>query len=409
MLTFMEPKIYTSADHHIRNDLIDPNALVVLKRLHEAGYIAYLVGGGVRDLLMRKRPKDFDISTSARPEEVKQVFRNALLIGRRFPLAHVRFGKEIIEVSTFRSGEPIEEELVVRDSLWGTPEQDVLRRDFTINGLFYDPLDHRIIDYVGGFEDLQAHMLRTIGDPKLRFKQDPVRMIRMEKFRARFGFHVDPQVLKALDESIEEIKKSSPARVLEEILRMLESGHSEPFFRLIFESKLLKILLPALHEAMEGPAGDSVFKYLKTADSLNDRGHYKPLDRSILASALVFPIIDEALKSTYEGTNHTPHIGEIMEFIGELINKLVFEAFSHFPRKIRLDMQFILQMQYRLTPLDKRKHARAKLAKQRDFVLPLTFLKLRAHVDHSLIKPFEHWKKLWKEAEEDQEDEEDEG
>lgn len=395
----MEPRIYSSKEHHIRNELVDPNALSVLKRLHEAGHTAYLVGGSVRDLLMRRRPKDFDISTSAKPEEIKQLFRNCILIGRRFRLAHIRFGKHIIEVSTFRAGDPTEEDLIIRDNLWGSPEEDVLRRDFTLNGLFYDPLDHRIIDYVGGYEDLQQHLLRAIGDPVLRFKQDPVRMIRMQKFRARFGFQVEPKTLEALSLCRAEIIKSSPSRVLEEVLRMLESGAAEPFFRLLYESGFLKILFPLLHQYVEKEIGESVFAYLKAADALNHQGHHAPLDRSILASSILFPIVDYEIKERFIEKGITPHIGEIIDLCHILIHDLVSTTYSHFPKRIRLTMHFILHMQYRLTPFDKKRRPRTRFIGQRGFSLALAFLKLRTLVDHSLFKSYEHWKHLFKQAE----------
>lgn len=396
----MEPKIYTSQDHHIRNDAIDPNALSVLKKLHEFGHTAYLVGGGVRDLLMHKKPKDFDISTSAHPEEIREIFRNCILIGRRFRLAHIRFGKQIIEVSTFRAGDTSDEELIIRDNIWGNPEEDVLRRDFTINGLFYDPLDHKIIDYVGGFEDLQKHYLRVIGDPILRFKQDPVRMIRMQKFRARFGFHVDPEALQALSSCRKDIMKSSPARVLEEIFRMLESGASEPFFRLLAESELLTILFPTLNSFFQQESGEKIYAYLKAADSMNVRGNYKTLDRSILAAALLFPIVEEQVKKKMTEEDHPPHLGEILQLIETLIHELLFTAFSHFPRKIRLGAQFILQMQYRLTPLDPSRRPRTRIVKQKGFIQALIFLKLRALLHYDLFKAYEHWKRIYQKAEE---------
>lgn len=399
----MEPKIYTSQDHHIRNDLIDPNALSVLKRLHEAGYTAYLVGGGVRDLLMRKKPKDFDISTSALPEEIKDLFRNCILIGRRFRLAHIRFGRQVIEVATFRAGDPADEELIVRDNIWGSPEEDVLRRDFTINGLFYDPLDHKIIDYVGGFEDLQKHYLRVIGDPTLRFKQDPVRMIRMQKFRARFGFHVDPLALQALETCYHDIVKSSPARVLEEIFRMLESGSSEPFFHLLAESDLLSILFPSLNPFFQGAIGESIYAYLKAADAMNIQGQYRTLDRSLLAAALVFPILEHEIANRFPKAEATPHFGEIMQLTDQLVHDLLFEAFSHFPRRIRLGAQFILQMQYRLTPLDPSRRPRTRIVRQKGFIHALIFLKLRALLHHDLFRTYEHWKRLYQRAEEEEE------
>ena len=397
----MDPKIYTSQDHHIRNDLIDPNALNVLKKLHETGHTAYLVGGGVRDLLMRKKPKDFDISTSARPEEIKDIFRNCILIGRRFRLAHIRFGKQIIEVSTFRAGDPADDELIIRDNIWGTPEEDVLRRDFTINGLFYDPLDHKIIDYVGGFEDLQKHYLRVIGDPILRFKQDPVRMIRMQKFRARFDFRVDPQALMALGQCSKDIIKSSPARVLEEVFRMLESGSSEQFFRLLSDSDLLTILFPSLSHFFQQESGEKIYAYLKAADAMNVRGHYKTLDRSVLAAALLFPIVEEEVKKRTAEQEKAPQLGEILHLIETLIHQLLFAAFSHFPRKIRLGAQFILQTQYRLTPLDPSRRPRTRIVRQRGFSQALIFLKLRALLQHELFKSYEHWKRLYQRAAEE--------
>jgi len=391
----VQEKIYTSKDHHIRNDIIDPSALKVLTRLHEAGYTAYLVGGGVRDLLMRKKPKDFDISTSAEPEEIKALFRNCILIGRRFRLAHIRFGRNIIEVSTFRAGDPTDSELIVRDNVWGTPEEDVLRRDFTINGLFYDPLDHKIIDYVGGFEDLQAHTLRTIGEAKLRFKQDPVRMIRMQKFRARFGFHVDPEALEALNSCRQEIMKSSSARVLEEIFRMLESGASEPFFRLLAESKILELLFPHLNKVF----GDTIYAYLKAADSMNTRGRYHTLDRGILAAALIYPILEHKIQEQFLDKEEMPHIGDVMDLSHQLIQELLYEPNTHFPRKIRLRCHFILSMQYRLTPFDKKKRPRTRIVRQKEFIYALTFLKLRALIHPEHFKTYEYWKRLYKKSE----------
>jgi poly(A) polymerase len=395
----MEPRIYTTKDHHIRNDHIDPNALYVLKKLHDAGFIAYLVGGSVRDLLLHKTPKDFDISTSAQPEEIKAIFkRQCLLIGRRFPLAHIRFGKSFIEVATFRAGDSKDNELIVQDNIWGSPVEDVLRRDFTINGLFYDPLDHRIIDYVEGFEDLKKHLLRSIGDPLIRFKQDPVRMIRMQKFQARFGFHIQPEAASALEELREEIIKSSPARVLEEIYRMLESGAAEPFFRLLYQSKFLHILFPKLIPHME----ENIFAYLKAADSLNLRGHYRPLFRELLTTTLIYPILEKKIDEELQKENRRISMGYIIDTAHQLTEEVLMEAFSHFPRRLRQGAIYICQMQYRLTPIEKKKHPSKKLVKQVDFIHALTFLKLRSLIDPSLFKIYEHWKRMWKESQEEE-------
>ncbi|MEN9654702.1 MAG: poly(A) polymerase, partial [Chlamydiota bacterium] len=208
----MQPKVYTPDQHGITLEHVDPNAAHVIETLRKAGHTAYLVGGGVRDLLLKQTPKDFDISTSAKPEEIRRLFRSAILIGRRFRLAHVRFGSDIIEVSTFRAGETETSELIVRDNVWGSEEEDVLRRDFTINGLFYDPTTQTVIDYVEGYPDIEKRVLRTIGHPEQRFRQDPVRMIRLIKFMARFDLAIDPPTLEALLSCKEHIVHSSSAR-----------------------------------------------------------------------------------------------------------------------------------------------------------------------------------------------------
>lgn len=387
-----KPKIFSKKAHHIRNDQIDPKALQVIETLTEAGFKAYLVGGGVRDLLMHKTPKDYDISTSALPEEVKATFRNCLLIGRRFRLAHIRFGKEVVEVATFRSGDNQEAELIVRDNVWGNEEEDVLRRDFTINGLLYNPLDHTIIDYVGGFEDLQKHTLRCIGEPEARFKQDPVRMIRMLKFRARFGFEIDPTALFALQKCKEEIKKSSPARVLEEIFRMLESGSAEPFFRLMIEHGILELLFPELTQAFRSDVGPRLFEFLKGVDAMNTRGHYQKLDRSILAAALIYPIFEKKMKEEFEH----PKVQEIADLASALVFDLLYLPFTHFPRRIRLEAHAILQMQHKLSFTDSKHPPRARVMRQKSFHSALTFLKLRALIDAELFKEYEAWKKLAK-------------
>ncbi len=382
----MEPIIYTSKDHHIRNNLIDKNALMVLLKLQEAGHTAYLVGGGVRDLLLKKHPKDFDISTSAKPEEVKALFRNCILIGRRFRLAHVRFRQNIVEVATFRSGDATDSELIVRDNIWGTAEEDVLRRDFTINGLFYDPTDHRIIDYVGGYEDLQKHLLRAIGDAEMRFRQDPVRMIRMLKFQARFDFKTGKKESEALKKCRPDIAKSSPARVLEEMFRMLESGAAAPFFEKMVQTELLEELFPKLTSYFKEEVGKKIYAYLAACDAMNKKEGYRALDRSVLTAALLFPILNTRITADHK-------IGEVMDLAQGLIYELLFLPFAHFPRRIRQTAHAILYLQYRLAPLDNKRQSHSRIVRQKSFPLALTFLKLRSLVEPDLFKIYEKWKR----------------
>lgn len=249
----------------------------VLYRLSSAGYTAYLVGGGVRDLLMGRTPKDFDVGTSAKPNEVKHVFRNCFLIGRRFRLAHVRFGDKIIETATFRQdsqsvGEIIEHaaEGPLEDNTFGTPETDAYRRDFTVNGLFYDIKDFSVIDWVGGMKDIEKRVIRAIGDPDIRFQEDPVRMMRAVKFSSRLGFRIERKTLAAIKRRHSCILNAAPPRVCEEVFRLFPYGHSAEAFRLMWETGLLRDLLPALSKAIDATGGKSsmAWKYLSVLDSL---------------------------------------------------------------------------------------------------------------------------------------------
>src|SRR5687768_3429711 len=235
----VEPRIVPREEHPISRRDIDPDALKVLYRLRQYEYTAYLVGGSVRDLLLGRHPKDFDIGTSAHPYQVKKLFRNCWIIGRRFRLAHVKFGQKVIEVATFRrqvaAGEevvqdgvpapdpttPEGEHLIHHDNTFGTPEEDAFRRDFTINALVYDIATFSIIDYVGGLKDLDEKLIRSIGDPGTRFLEDPVRMLRAVVFAARLDFWIDDLILEAFETHRHEIGRAAPPRLMEEYFKIL--------------------------------------------------------------------------------------------------------------------------------------------------------------------------------------------
>ena len=269
------PVIYQRAEHCISRKDIDPDALKVLYRLSQLGYTAYLVGGGVRDLLLGRKPKDFDVGTSARPNEVKRAFRNCFLIGRRFRLAHVRFGEKVIETATFRQnsqtvGEIIEHaaEGPLEDNTFGTPETDAYRRDFTVNGLFYNIKDFTVIDWVGGMKDLEKRVLRAIGDPDIRFQEDPVRMMRAVKFSARLDFKIERATMAAMKARHACILTASVPRVCEEVFRLFPYGHSAAAFRLMWETGLLGDLLPELSNYIDksGGAKSPEWRYLEVLD-----------------------------------------------------------------------------------------------------------------------------------------------
>jgi len=393
----VRPKIFHATEHDIEHSQIDSDAIRVISQLNHAGFVAYLVGGSVRDLLMKRSPKDFDISTSAKPEEIKHVFkRNCLLIGRRFRLAHVRFGHKIIEVATFRSGDN-DSDLIIRDNTWGSEEEDVIRRDFTINGLLYDPSSRSVIDYVGGWEDIHREVLRTIGEPSIRFKQDPVRMIRLLKFRARYGLEIESQTKQSLLECKEEIFKSSPARILEEIFRMLESGAAAQFFHLMVQAGLLRLIFPNLTDFLDSESGSHVFTLLDIADQVNAQSK-KPLERPILTSCLLFPIVQKAVNEQFLKAGKVPHIGDVLLLTSSLTKATVTSSFSHFPRKISTIMNSVIATQYRLTPFSGKRQYRNKLLRSKDFALALQFLKLRALADKSQMDAYRAWKNVYRQC-----------
>jgi poly(A) polymerase len=292
--------------HSISRRNIDADAIKVLYRLYRAGHTAYLVGGGVRDLLLGRRPKDFDIVTSARPAQVKRLFRNCRLIGRRFRLAHLHYpdGK-IIELSTFRAHPDLESRgpetesqdlLVVDDNRFGSPRQDAERRDFTINSLFYDIAGFSLIDYVGGLEDIHAQMVRTIGDPMQRFQEDPVRMVRAIKFSARLGFAIEAETWRAMVRLAPMIVRSAPARVSEELGRLLDEGAAARSLELMDESGLLEAMdfhLEAyLRIAARGGLefdddGKLIYRLLRRCDQQRGQGK---LSRPLLFCFWVLPI-----------------------------------------------------------------------------------------------------------------------
>jgi poly(A) polymerase len=307
-----DPVIVERAAHSLSRSQIDQDALKVLNRLHQNSHIAYLVGGSVRDLLLGRRPKDFDIGTSAHPYQVKRLFKNCWIIGRRFRLAHVRFGMKTIEVATFRRKLTAEElaaaedsspdppeapgddqspppgRLIHRENTFGTPEEDAFRRDFTINALFYDIGTFAIIDYTGGLEDLRAGVVRSIGDPAERFHEDPVRMLRAIAMAARLGFTIDAPIDDAIAAGRADIIRSAPARLIEEFYKLLRSGASERAFRMMAERKLLE---PIAHQLQKG-AGEQLWQSLSSLDAYRTRFDHVPeaLTNAVLLGSLLVPL-----------------------------------------------------------------------------------------------------------------------
>ena len=264
-----QPVIRERSEHCISRANIDSDALKVLYRLSDAGYTAYLVGGSVRDLLLGREPKDFDVGTDAHPSDIRSIFRNCFLIGRRFRLAHIVFGKKVIETSTFRRQPEEEKEKDAEedglyqfvDNTFGTPEEDARRRDFTVNGLFYDIRTFAVIDYVGGLEDLEKRTLRSIGDPNVRFREDPVRMMRAARFAARLGFTIDDASSEAIRNYHSDILNASRPRVCEEVFRLFTYHSSCGAFRLMWRFRLLEDILPRLSASIDASGGEDALAW----------------------------------------------------------------------------------------------------------------------------------------------------
>src|SRR5438270_5059928 len=290
----MTATVIDRANHAISRRRIPENVLKVLYRLHRSGYRAYLCGGSVRDLLMNRPPKDFDVATDAHPMEIRRLFRNSRIIARRFRLVHILFQDMAVEVSTFRreperaaQTEDTENLLITDDNTFGSPLQDARRRDFTINALFYNIADFSVIDYIGGLEDLEAKRVRVIGDPDVRFREDPVRMMRAVEFASRLGFEIEPATYAAILRHKNDILKASPPRVSEEILDLLRRGWSRGAVRLLVDSGLLEPLLPEVCKAIASDRAPYFWKMLEVLDRTVQAG--RKISDPVLLSVMVLP------------------------------------------------------------------------------------------------------------------------
>lgn len=296
-----EPTIFDRSEHPISRSQMSRNAVKVLSRLHQAGYGSYLVGGGVRDLMLEREPKDFDVATSATPEEVKALFRNCRLIGRRFRLAHVHFGREIIEVATFRSGQDssesdskqTEDGMILRDNQYGTLEEDAWRRDFTINALYYNIGDFSVVDYTEGVADLEQGQIRLIGDPEQRYREDPVRMLRAIRFAVKLGFLIEKHTeapIKPLANLLEQI---SQARLYEEFLKMFQAGQALETFEKLRHYDLFRYLFPMTDQMLAEEEGNFPHTFLMRALENTDLrvATGKPITPAFLIAALLWELV----------------------------------------------------------------------------------------------------------------------
>jgi poly(A) polymerase len=374
------PVIVSRSDHNISRANISPNALKVLYRLRSAGFAAFLVGGGVRDLLLDRHPKDFDVVTDANPDQIQEIFRNARLIGRRFRLAHVRFGRDIVEVATFRAtgAEPDDERAhsdsgrILRDNVYGTIDEDVWRRDFTVNALYYNIADFSVWDYTSGFDDVRSRTLRTIGDPETRYHEDPVRMLRAIRFAAKLDFELAPETAAPIASLGALLRDVPPARLFDELLKLFHSGHAEKSFDLLVRYDLLRYLFRDTAALLEGPERDKITAFIRLGLANTDERIRadKPVTPMFLyAVFLWFPIRALALKLQQEGWNETHAILEACQ-------RVVASQQTTFPRRFSSPMKELLAMQWRFN--ERQGIRAARLLEHKRFRAAYDFLILRA-------------------------------
>jgi poly(A) polymerase len=388
-----EPLIIPRPEHAVSRRSLSPNALKTLYRLRDNGFTAFLVGGCVRDFLLGREPKDFDVVTDATPGQVKRLFRNCRLVGRRFRLAHLHFGDEIIEVATFRSAQPelpgdeesgdrpprhlvSEEGVVLRDNVFGTPEEDALRRDFTVNALFYNIADFSIIDYVGGMEDMRHGVIRTIGAPRQRFIEDPVRMARAVRFAALLGFEVEEVTWQALLELAPTITRSTPPRLYEEILKLFLQGEAEASYQLLRRTGLLAALFPRFNAWLETETAGFPHVWVgKALDLVDDRrGAGEEVPPHVLL-ALLFGQYLEEKGECFRAEGASPQQATDMamaEFLEETVTTVLI------PHRVALMVRQILAIQHRFRKTPGR-HPLSFVARP-GFGDALAYLRFRAEV-----------------------------
>ena len=410
------PVIIPRHAHPITHALISANALKVLSRLKEAGYASLLVGGCVRDLMLGREPKDFDVVTDARPEQIRATFRNSRLIGRRFRLAHVHFGREIIEVATFRASpqagamdfdEPADADSaemdavvredsdtrdgvsgrLLRDNVFGTQEEDAVRRDFTVNALYYNFRDDSVMDYVGGSKDLKQGILRVIGDPVERFREDPVRMLRVVRFAAKLGFRIERTTAAPIPDMGMLLLEVPPARMFEEVLKLFHSGYALVTFELLRQYGLFKYLFPLTEDSLGREQHGFPLTLLPQALANTDArvNDGKPVNPAFLFAALLWePLRFAAQRHIAKGQPEYPAWQSAAEDVlrSQLRHVTIPKRFSFPMREI-----WLLQSKFA------RRHGKQawRLLEHKRFRAAYDFLLLRIHAGEEHAALGEWW------------------
>lgn len=390
-----QPMLISTDEHGIQSEHIHPNALKVMRRLQDAGFEAYLVGGSLRDLLVHLSPKDFDVATNAHPEQVKRLFKNCILIGRRFRLAHIRFGAHVVEVATFRAKAPLFKRhlfsktklgLVTRDNVYGTLEEDVLRRDFTINALYYRHTDGALVDYVQGFHDLKHRVIRLIGSAEERYREDPVRMLRAIRFKSKLDFSLHEETEQPILTLGHLLQHIPPARLYDEIQKLFFTGNAQKTFHALIHYDLFKYLFPQTAAALDHPKNPqfkpfllsflgNVDERLRTQQSLNPAFFY---------AAMLWPALVLAFeKHCEEDISPMPAFEMAMSRVISTQNKQV-----SIPHRLTLVSREIWRVQQQL--IKRTKHQQHLFGHPR-FKAAYDFLLLRSQAGETDLNDLINW------------------
>ena len=380
-------------DHPLSPELICPQALEVVRVLKENNYQAYLVGGCIRDLLMGLKPKDFDVATNATPNDVKQLFRRSRIVGRRFQIAHVQFGRDIIEVTTFRSdtskqgnsaknGRRLQQSatgVLTRDNVFGSIKDDAHRRDLTVNALYYDPIDNSLHDFCRGLVDLEKGTIRMIGDPATRYREDPVRLLRVARFAAKLNFRVDPKTLKPIAKTARNLSHISAPRLFDETIKLFMSGQGQKVFELLMDFQLFEQIFPQTNRLIN--QGNSAARALVEQALINTDlriQNNKRVTPAFIYAALLWPAVQQ-LASSLQNSGQSPSVA-INKASNEVITNQV--AITAIPKRFTLAMREIWSLQLMLS---RRAGNRAKrLAEHPRFRAGYDFVLLREQVGEDL-------------------------
>jgi poly(A) polymerase len=389
-----EPRTILRKDHSISRKDISENTLKVLYRLKKHGFQGYLVGGGVRDLLLNKHPKDFDVATDASPEEVKRIFSNCRLIGKRFRLAHVHFGRDIIEVATFRSqakathvdAKHSKEGMILRDNVYGTIDEDAWRRDFTINALYYNIADFSVLDFTGGMKDLKARKIRMIGDATTRFREDPVRMLRAIRFASKLDFHLSKDLIKPIQELKDLMNHVPPARLFEEMIKMFHYGSADKAFEALLQHELFEPLFPQTYDCLQDssfPTKSLLKEVFQSTDSRVQQG--KTITPVFIVAALLWhPILKRAEVEMNNGTKLYPaRLKAVESCLSEQLRKISM------PKRISFGAREVWLLQLRM--FNRHGKRPERLIQEPRFRAAYDFLLLRAKAGEPVQELADWW------------------